>query len=438
MKKIVLCLALASLLVMGGQAFADICTVDDRPAATLLVPYFEVDLTSSNGVTTLFEINNASAVSQIAHVVVWSDLSVPVLDFNVYLTGYDIVPINMRDVLNLDLPQTAPPTQTPGVSNVGLFSIDPNPVNVLTQCADQLPPPQINPSFATGVQNALTGQPSSTLGGNCGGVAFGDDIARGYVTVDVVRSCNLQFPGDAGYFVSGGQGEALNDNVLWGNWYLVDPANNFAQGETLVHVEADALNANTSGAGDYTFYGRYVDFTGADNREPLATNFAARYLTDPGSGFDGTDFLVWRDSKLELPSNGFSCAAGPTSINSGLTYPLGQEDIVIFDEEENPEVPQVFPISPQPPEQGIIPFPWETQRVAVNGPGGELTTTFDNGWMYLNLNHTASSNQPQPADPAAAQAWVTPVIFNGGLFSVGYDAVQIDSACAANHSAPGN
>src|SRR6185295_16836502 len=98
MKKTALCLALLGLLALGGQALAVICTIDDVPAATLLLPYFEVDLSNPNGVTTLFSINNASATAILAHVVVWSDLSIPVLDFNIYLTGYDVQTVNLRDI----------------------------------------------------------------------------------------------------------------------------------------------------------------------------------------------------------------------------------------------------------------------------------------------------------------------------------------------------
>ncbi|MFL6200658.1 MAG: hypothetical protein ACJ76J_15900, partial [Thermoanaerobaculia bacterium] len=63
MRKLCLCLALVSLLGLGGQAFAVIGTVDDVPAATLLLPYFEVDLNSTEGVNTLFSVNNASATA---------------------------------------------------------------------------------------------------------------------------------------------------------------------------------------------------------------------------------------------------------------------------------------------------------------------------------------------------------------------------------------
>src|SRR4051812_31532433 len=87
------------LLLAPGRAEAVVNTVDDVPAATLLLPYFEVDLRDPQEADTLFSINNASASAVLAHVVVWSDLSVPVLDFNVYLTGYDVQTIRLSDLL---------------------------------------------------------------------------------------------------------------------------------------------------------------------------------------------------------------------------------------------------------------------------------------------------------------------------------------------------
>ena len=62
-------------------------------------------------------------------------------------------------------------------------------------------------------------------------------------------------------------------------------------------------------------------------------------------------------------------------------YPLGQEQIVIFDEQENPEVPQVLPISPQPPGDVINPFPEEAQRTQVDGE--DFPVSFDFGWLFL-------------------------------------------------------
>src|SRR5579864_4712784 len=104
-------LPLLALLFFGPAlrpAAAVICTADAVPGATLLLPFFEVDLGNPNGLTTLFAVNNASASAVLAHVVLWSDLSVPVLEFNVYLTGYDVQTVNLRDILVYgNLPQTA-------------------------------------------------------------------------------------------------------------------------------------------------------------------------------------------------------------------------------------------------------------------------------------------------------------------------------------------
>jgi hypothetical protein len=59
------------------------------------------------------------------------------------------------------------------------------------------------------------------------------------------------------------------------------------------------------------------------------------------------------------------------------------------------------------------------------------------GWLYLDLNTTvAAAGAVPPEDPAAAQAWVTIEMKAGGRFSVGYDAVKLDSACVANHLVP--
>jgi len=67
----------------------------NRPGTTLLLPYFEVDLSNPEGMTTLFSVNNASATAVLGHVTIWSDMGIPVFAFNIYLTGYDAQPMNM-------------------------------------------------------------------------------------------------------------------------------------------------------------------------------------------------------------------------------------------------------------------------------------------------------------------------------------------------------
>jgi len=426
MKRLVFCLALVGLLALGGQAIALPGTIDDVPAATLLLPYFELDLDNPNGITTLFSVNNASASTQLAHVTVWSTWSIPVLDFDVYLTGYDVQTFNIRDILvNGILPQTGFGTTTaandPG-SPRGSYSFPK--VNFPNCNATSSPPgppvyavPAITASFRSHLQALLTGK-RSPIDSTCAGTNYGDNIARGYITVDDVNSCSLLFPSSTGYFISGGLGIADNDNVLWGDYFYVNPGENFAQGETLVHIEANATVFSTPG--EYTFYGRYVTGTAADNREPTATTFAARYVS--GGGFTGgTSLVVWRDSKFPP---GASCTTGP---NYGELF---EQQIVVFDEFENPLTVVTGGPSGEPTPGAQCTFCDEAQRVDVGGDG--ITTNADFGWIYLNLNHATTRDATLgPGYINIAQAWVTVVMDAEGRFSVGFDAIQLDNANTA-------
>ncbi len=410
MRKTVLGLALVSLLALGGPAIAEICTIDAVPASTLLVHYFEVNL--AGGQTTLFSINNASAAPTLAHVTLWTDWSIPTIDFDVYLTGFDVQSFNLRDFFTTGLlPQTAPNN---AFSNQGLFSL---PHVVFPGCAGNLPIGNLPPILIDLITQAHTGQGVSFFGGLCAGQNYGDPapgVARGYITVDQVQACSTLFPNSPGYFGPGGV--AGNQNILWGDVFYVDPTNNFAQGETAVHIES--APAGFFVPGDYTFYGRYVAFTAVDQREPLATTFGTRFVG--GVAFDGgTDILCWRDSKAD--PNPRVCNTGPPP-----PMPLSQTQVVIFDEEENPEVPPPPPpISPLPPGIEFAACPYETQRVEVGSAA--LPTTFENGWVYLNLNTSTGS----VVDPFA-QAWVSTIMSAEGRYSVGLDAIQFDSACNPN------
>src|SRR5438874_12937924 len=98
-------LLLASFSALGAAPATtnnnDSCDIGVYPAATLLLPYFEVDTAAAQGAgaTTLFTITNTSRYPQIAHVTVWTDWSFPVLDFNIFLTGYDVQGINLFDII---------------------------------------------------------------------------------------------------------------------------------------------------------------------------------------------------------------------------------------------------------------------------------------------------------------------------------------------------
>ena len=422
MKRFALGLALLGLVALGAPATAIIGTTDNVPAATLLLPYFEVDLNSTSGITTLFSINNASASAAVAHVTIWSDLSVPVLDFDVYLTGYDVQSINLRDIIQFGiLPRTADAGADPGdsISPKGPYSQDINFPGATGPCVAPYTNPQLTGALLTYVQRALTGRgadPFTGSGSRCYGYAFGDNVARGYVTVDSVTQCSLLFPSDPGYFT----GIADNRNILWGDYFYVEPGDNFAQGETLVHVEHAP---QTFVPGDYTFYGRYVAWQATDAREPLSSAFAFRYLN--GGGFDGgTELLVWRDAKRVIGN--FACTSPYPS-----QYPLAETQVVAFDEAEDAEElcgGTGSNVSP-PTNTEEICFPLEAQRISLlggNRPGDDPTPSWDFGWMYLNLNHSFTGD-PFAADGGTAQNFVTVVMKAEGRYAVGFDAMQLDN-----------
>ena len=113
-KTLMTCMVVIALLAVAGSAGAITCTIDQHPAATLLVPYFEASFlpdgnpigTGTNARDTIVTICNASSAPMITHVNVFSERTELVLDFNVALTGFDCQAMRMSEVLKGNLPQT--------------------------------------------------------------------------------------------------------------------------------------------------------------------------------------------------------------------------------------------------------------------------------------------------------------------------------------------
>jgi hypothetical protein len=418
-------LALGSLLAAATPGNAQTPPpISNRPSATLLLPYFEVDLDNGQGINTIFSVNNASATAVLAHVAIWSDLGVPVLNFDVYLTGFDTQRIDLRSVLLGNLPQTASAGQDPTntISPQGIISQDIN----FASCTGTLPYQPLSAGMVTHVRAALTGKPSPVLGGLCASRNHNTpSIARGYITVDTVTQCSSLFPSDPGYFVGF---VASRQNVLWGEYMLVDPSTEFAFADPLVHILADWTGVSDPDIdiGRYTFYGRFTSWTAADEREPLSTKFQTRFIAAkdfksvakarrqpflPG----GTELIVWRDPKVPT-ANAFNCASKPS------WFPLSHSQILFFNEQEGVEQLDFE----------LLPFPGVTQRVKV--ASADLPVTFYSGFVHLNLNtFVIGALGPPLLDPSTTQAWVTVVQRalqgpNGGRYEAGFRAIRLDSA----------
>jgi len=314
----------------------------------------------------------------------------------------------VRDIFTGAVSRTASAGQDPGdtISNKGDFSQDIN----FASCNGQLPPPAVNADYLSHLVRSHTGQSSPFFADKCSARSSDANLVRGYITVDTVNNCTLRVAGDPGYFAAGGTGDATNQNVLWGDYFFVNPAQNFAQGDSLVHIEASGTDPETSVAGEYTFYGKYVAWTAADNREPLGSVWAARFLNG-GAFTGGTSVISWRDSKVNQAP--FSCGGSPA------WYPLSSENLVAFDESENPET------------VNLESLPAASQKADVSLDLG-VSPLF--GWLYLNLNQANATAGSKPDEDAfAAQSFVSPVMDAQGRFSVGFRAIAIQNAATVTH-----
>lgn len=329
------CFFAAASFFWTPPAQALVGTVDNAPAATLLLPYFETDLLNANGAQTTVRLSNASATAILAHATLYTDLGIPTLQFNLYLTGYDSVDLDMRLLFKGIVPQTASAGQDPTnlISPRGTFSQDIN----FASCATALPPPGLPPGTSAGlplnttwdvdtlaaIRAAHTGQASTLWSGQCGAVAHGDSIARGYMTIDTVNNCTMRYPSDAGYTT-----DITWQNTLYGTATTTNRLQQAVYTENLVAVEGSLADPAATTPGIQTFYGRYNGNTATDGREALGTVWTARSLLGTPLALD-TQFVVWRDPGQAVSP--FACGGALPA-----PFPLTTREVVAFDEEEEP------------------------------------------------------------------------------------------------------
>ena len=384
----------------------DSCDIRVTPAATLLLPYFEVDLADPTRETTLFTITNVTRLPRIARVTIWTDAAYPLYSFNVFLTGYDAQSISLFHVLG---DGRLPATGSDG--DIGLRSSenDRNPLLSLENCGrlDETIPA----SILTDIQRALTSGRTSGCGAAPVGMVHAHAI--GYLTVDVVSNCRRLLPTDAGYFTT----DLLYDNVLTGDYQQVSSTNNFAQAGTMVHIRAIPEGGRAGVATSFarTFYGNQAGGT-SDRRQPLPSTFAARWITGGATAFS-TTFKIWRE--------GTTGSAAGCSVATNRW--LRMLDFVRFDEDENPTewVPDFSPIAL--PFDGTLPVvsrrTVSDQEVFPPQPDRSVA-----GWMYLNLDNPTA--RETPAD-RASQSWVIVSMMADGRYSADFDAASMGNGCSA-------
>jgi hypothetical protein len=500
MKKVlVTCVAVLALFAIASTASAITCTVDQRPAATLLVPWFQVTFnsdgtasgTGAGALDTYVTIGNASSAPMIAHVSVYNDRSVLVLDFNVALTGFDVQSLQMSRILSGNLPTTPVPGShvTPDPTVLANDVCQRNPAaavyptpNGFLRVRPLLPArnPEDNtiatalypiPAFAVGSSFQLQtldslDETSDSLGCSTPNGVF-SGLIHGYITIDHANYCNLSDPTDPNYYNFDAIGM---ENNLFGEILYTSGTGLTTYAMSTVNIEADRAFSLPAGAftggGQFTqtaavrtrtFYARYWspttesecnNCTGTlasgnnlslnapwdtgfgDEREPLGLKYAARYF-ETGAGGISTRWTVWRAGAGSLTN----------LTGGGCTAVEATPSLVFYDEDENTAVVSQQPLpSPLPPPITSVNIPLETQRRSPGVSTGPLTTLPGSGgfafpfpsgavagWASIEYRNIGGPSLGTNLD----QAWMGYDFSGSAAFlTAGAPATQLDpSAC---------
>ncbi len=461
-KTLMTCMAIAVLFAVAGSASAITCTIDQRPAATLLVPYFEATFApdgtplgaGANARDTLVTICNASAAPMLAHVNVFNERTQLVLDFNIALTGFDCQSMSMGRVLSGFLPTTpigvthvaatadacqrnplavaySPPTVTGEFLRIRPVDTATPLDNTLATTLYPQPAWPAGGSFAFGVLDSLDETDDST---ECTGGVDGviTNPIRGYLVIDHANYCNLSNPNDSLYY----ERDAIGmENNLFGEVIFTSGSGIPTMGGSTVNIEADpSLAGNVNSVPRVrTFYARYVGADTlcspgncalfatnlwnqgiGDQREPLGLKYAARWFNTAGVT---SNFNVWRASagslKDLLGTPGGDCSDIEPVVTLGF-----------YDEDENTVLSGVCP---SPCTAPTFNFPLETQRRNITSFAGSIPS-FAAGWVSMSFwNPGTGANLNGRLD----QAWVDYDFQGPGAFlSASTPGTQLDpSTC---------
>jgi hypothetical protein len=471
-KALTITLVAAIALFAGSAAYANYCARDVVPASTILVPY-AVNAMSGlytadfDGQTTILTITNVSMDATIIHITVWNAESEACLDFNEVLTGYDVWQINFRDMLNgdfafFDTSQSS--TASPNTGNRVPFEWGPDGRSAYQGGVSFLPTPQTTvppnlpstlcymPYGTAGKLNVnsnidcLRGPIFSRTHNGCGNLNiradYLDDWLKNitanwgnnlwyYVTVDVVKFCNLAFPSTPNYFTE----FYLNENVLIGDIVYLNKTANYSEAINAVHLESD-IDSNI--IGPTNFYEEIDNPDGTSFIEPLATAFAFHYYNIDALSIK-TDVILWKNFADFLGTSPYK--VDDCGYYVYYTWDMDEHTI------SRAGSCRVSPCNPNDIDPNE--FPFESQRVPVTKKNFDIvgTTGNESGWMlilfpptYINtpawVDPTPTDLTHGPADQNIWMGWVG-VRYTYGTYSAGLEAATMaNTHCFADQQLP--
>ena len=412
MKKTLLtCMAVIALFAIASSASAIVCTIDQRPAATLLVPYFQVAFNSDGSITTgsgsfdtLVTIANASSAPMIAHASIYNERSTLVLDFNIALTGFDVQAMSMAQTLSGNLPQT-PVSKLHARPDVTLLAPDPclrNPLatpiavfggstasfmrirpaaagSASVNTADSNDPilaTTLYPNPAWPAGGTFAAQVLSSLDSSVGSLGCPtapsfplSGVIRGYMVIDHANYCTISDPSQGAYYNLDAIGM---ENNLVGEIIYIAGSGIPTVGVSTVNLEASkvfgALTPWAGGQGggyfdqtnatrERTFYARYWSPSGIARPNPNTAAFTAGGGTwNQGFG-DEREPLGLKFAVRYFEGNGttsylrvYRSSAGTLTNLNGSSCAAVEPSVNLsfFDEDENGIVPAGQPPCPSP------------------------------------------------------------------------------------------
>lgn len=485
MKKLLFIVTLLMSALALAQPYPDrmpegnMCDVGATAAATLLIPYWEVDAVDPAGIDTLVGIINVHDYAVVAHVVSWNVDSWPTFDFNIYLTPYDVVTFSMRQIIiNGVFPNNfcgGDPSfvfvdgsidcdgngrYLDGTNPGGIFSVGTYVMDIACYSAQSsiwIEDKQIKHSIAS--YDGPT------------------DNYVGYLTIDTALACNGALGLSDVRYVTPNQLDSTppfdgltpdhsiidQTNALMGDFFYYDNTNMVGDGYPAVHIEAFGANnlaiSTTLEPHDWgfdqadfdvnnliTFYGKFLIFDAApvpfaDFRESLPVRWGFRYIEN--ESFDGGTWIdAWRSGNPRF--SGWYATPGPGDFDlpGGPAYTLLYDyvhgsfpddlglhcpPVAFYDEEENTAGGSG---GPSPPTGESLCGPrLETQRMAI----ADFGLPFEAGWMGIAFDTDALFDWLLDNSSIGSwdQAWVNVRYSALGKYTAGLSAIAYLGGCHA-------
>ncbi len=263
-----------SALALGTAipSVAAVCALDVAPASTLLLPFFEVDLSKvanpKKAEVTTVTLTNHSDAETLAHVTFWTDVALPVMAYDILIPPFGSQDIPLHEVFAGEV------ADLPGIVNPE--------------------DPAIAPPGAT-IEDVIARQTGQPINGNCLTFPRGDRIARGYITIDAIVNDQV-FPN--------ARRRNSHSNVLTGIVSYNNRRRKNGSLEYLVHLEA----------------------TGSGTIEGLGSVWALDYDISNGAR---TEIIVWRDIADTQSFDSSAACDGPAPNG---WFPHGQTQVTVADE----------------------------------------------------------------------------------------------------------